>query len=459
MATLDTSMYGTLKPAEFENPLIAQGRLMQLMAAKDQQAMGALQRQQLERQLAREGRLAQLAQGDPSTFGQRLREAGFLKDAVEYEKNQATVKENEAKASKEQEEAAAKQLANLKEAFKNIPDTGEGYEGFRAQVNAATKGRINLPATFSPELRDRFVMGVDEHIKRQFPQLSFQNAGNAVLGLNPYTGQQVSSAQRAPEGFVRDAQGNLTVEPGYLAAKGAIARAGKTDVNLSVNTDRTLYGEVAKGIGEDIVNSRVQARNALSTIQNVQQMADILRSGNFISGPGANAEVLIGQIGEKFGVAGKDQAEKIANTRSMIQAMAKSELSVAGEMKGQGQITENERKLIARAASGDITMTPGELRTLGQSLDKTARSRIRSSNQNAASLQQDPRFSGNLGRVMQVDEPPPVDFGQQPAQQSSGARQPQTFQTPPDPSQNRGKWMTDAQGNRYQSDGQRWVRK
>ena len=101
-----------------------------------------------------------------------------------------------------------------------------------------------------------------------------------------------------------------------------------------------------------------------------------------------------------------------------MQQMAQLELDAAAQMKGQGQITENERDIIRRAASGDISMTLPELKTLTASLDKTARYRIERHNKNVQPLIANPNAAA-LAPFLTVPEPQAsqpagggvVDFG------------------------------------------------
>ena len=64
-----------------------------------------------------------------------------------------------------------------------------------------------------------------------------------------------------------------------------------------------------------------------------------------------------------FGASG-DLTQKINNTRAAIQGLAEITLQGRQEMHGQGAITESEGKLAERAKSGDISLTPGELKQL-----------------------------------------------------------------------------------------------
>lgn len=64
-----------------------------------------------------------------------------------------------------------------------------------------------------------------------------------------------------------------------------------------------------------------------------------------------------------------------------MQGLAKFELSAAAAMRGQGQITENERVLIRRAAAGRLEeFTSTEIQALLTAMEKTANYRISSHN-------------------------------------------------------------------------------
>lgn len=101
----------------------------------------------------------------------------------------------------------------------------------------------------------------------------------------------------------------------------------------------------------------------------------------------------------------------------MLVRSAQLELDAAAQMKGQGQITENERDIIRRAASGDISMTLPELKTLTASLEKTARYRIERHNANVQPLLANPNAAA-LAPFLTVPAPGPakaqgnvIDFG------------------------------------------------
>jgi len=91
----------------------------------------------------------------------------------------------------------------------------------------------------------------------------------------------------------------------------------------------------------------------------------ILNSTNkAITGPLANARLTGLQIADTLGVTGKGEKDKLAATREVLQETGK--LALAAPPKGQGQVSNYERDLYQRAASGDINFTPTELNLIAR---------------------------------------------------------------------------------------------
>lgn len=178
--------------------------------------------------------------------------------------------------------------------------------------------------------------------------------------------------------------------------------------NVSVNTaTKPFLTEIGKSAGEAVSNAFQGAQSAVGTLQNIDQIRQGL--GNAILGPGANTRVKLSQIGQSLGVGGKDLTEQLQNTRQVMQGLARQELSAAGQMKGQGQITESERAILRKAEAGDISeMTAPEVKTLLGALERTARYRINQHENNMAKLRKDPNAQGVVD-YMQVNVPSPSD--------------------------------------------------
>lgn len=219
---------------------------------------------------------------------------------------------------------------------------------------------------------------------------------------NPYKQGENSFAPQDPNKPFGRGPNGVVPNAAYQNYEFNKARAGAS--NVSVNTaTKPFLSEIGKGAGEAVNAAFNGAQSAVGTLQNVDQIRQGL--GNAIVGPTANARITLAQIGETMGVTGKDTAEKLQNTRNVMQGLARQELSAAGQMKGQGQITESERAILRKAESGQVSeMTAPEINTLLGALERTAKYRIGLHETNMNRLRQDPNAAGIVD-YMQVNVP------------------------------------------------------
>jgi hypothetical protein len=175
-------------------------------------------------------------------------------------------------------------------------------------------------------------------------------------------------------------------------------------VNVSVSMDKGFGEAFAKDAAGSLATSRDKAQGAARTIQTLDRIDSAIGGGSVVSGPGATPEMVLRQVGEKLGVTGKSNAETLKRTRDVIQGAASLAVDGAAMLAGQGQITEGERALVAKAAGGDITTLTGP--EIGQ-LSKT----LRKINGGVISAHQDrlkkvdPKFAPFVP-FYQVDAPP-----------------------------------------------------
>lgn len=197
---------------------------------------------------------------------------------------------------------------------------------------------------------------------------------------------------------------NGTVVPNdpLINAKAKVAQAGASNVNVNT-VQKPFLNEIGKGVGEAVNNAYTGAQSAQQSLANVAQIEAGLK--NALVGPGAGVRLKLSQIGEVMGVNGADATERLQNTRAIMQGLARQELAAAGQMKGQGQITEAERGILRRAESGDIAeMTVPELKTMLGAIRKTASYRIQQHQQNMDRLSRDPNAAGIVD-YMRVNSP------------------------------------------------------
>ncbi len=220
---------------------------------------------------------------------------------------------------------------------------------------------------------------------KQREEMSVGPAGQVYNKYELKPGQVLQDPNKP---FALGQNGGVVSNDAYQNYEKSRARAGAAQVSVNTAQQPFLQG-LGKTAGEAVQAGYDQAKAAQDVLRNVSQ---IRSAGDKIYiGPGANARVALAQIGETLGINGKDTTEKLANTRNVFQGLARQELAAANQMKGQGQITENERKILQKAESGDIAnMSKIELNTLMGALEKTANYRINTHNQTLERLQKDP---------------------------------------------------------------------
>jgi hypothetical protein len=137
--------------------------------------------------------------------------------------------------------------------------------------------------------------------------------------------------------------------------------------NTSVRIDNKLGEGLAKEVGPMIADSAQAASGAQQQIMNADTIIKAVDSDRMLAGPGSTVRLKSLQIGQVLGVGGKDSAEVIGNTRSVIQGLARATLSARAALKGQGQVSDFEGRLLAKAESGEIDdMTGAEIKQLAQ---------------------------------------------------------------------------------------------
>ena len=203
------------------------------------------------------------------------------------------------------------------------------------------------------------------------PELKTQDLGGQVVGINPYTGQQGWQAgktltpdqvQDAANQPFRVVDGQIVPNPAYqqYSKEKAAAGAARTSVRVNNKMGESLAGQ----IGPMMKDSQASADAAVKQVQAANSIDAALNSGKVITGPTANVRLSVAQWADTLGMGGADQKAKLESTRAVLQGLAQLTLQGRQQMRGQGAITESESKLAERAISGDLSMTPAELRVL-----------------------------------------------------------------------------------------------
>lgn len=288
---------------------------------------------------------------------------------------------------------------------------GKGLELMRSLQKELPMDKIS-PEKFTPASLAKFAQ--TRNYGDLVPRDKLEAVGEVMV--NPYDPTNANRTINSPnKPFGVGPDGEPVANTAYQQYELGKARAGaaRLSSNVHVNTEKSFLNELAGGLGKQVDASLAQARGASDSLRTIGQLSDVLNSGKVLAGPATKPAMLLTQLGSQLGLAGKDANETLQKTRAAMQQMAQLELDAAAQMKGQGQITENERDIIRRAASGDISMTLPELKTLTASLEKTARYRIERHNQNIQPLLANPNAAA-LAPFLTVPSPA------QPKQQGGG---------------------------------------
>lgn len=230
--------------------------------------------------------------------------------------------------------------------------------------------------------------------------------------VNPYTAMPKAIApQDVNKPMYYGPDGKMTANEMYQ--KYELSKAQKGATNVNVKTDVKTGESLAAQVGPMMKDSASQAEAAVKQVDAAQRVVKAVDSNKLFVGPGANTKLKATQIFDTFGVAGADDAEKLANTRQAIRGLAELTLQGRQQMKGQGAITESEGKLAEKAMSGDITdLTAAELKQLAKASERAARFNYAQHERRMNSVRDKPEFKA----VAPFYEAP-----QMPAEQAGGA--------------------------------------
>lgn len=176
--------------------------------------------------------------------------------------------------------------------------------------------------------------------------------------------------------------------------------AAVTNVNVT-NLEKSASGELAKLL-PDLYE---QANSAATQLSDIPRYRKALETA--ITGPFAEQRLTAARIGNALGFTGD---KGINATQELIQGNAEMALKSRGMMKGQGQITEGEQKLLIKARSGDINFTKGELNTLFNVFERASKAQYEKSR----SLLQSAAGKSETAQMF-LDNVPALPTEQQPA--------------------------------------------
>lgn len=275
-----------------------------------------------------------------------------------------------------------------------VPDLPDPNADKRAKIAALLQNGTLSPEAFAPQIAQNLGIGA--------PKAPIKVGKDDRL-IDPNTYQPLVDAVAPPTNYNQPFLADGTPNQAYQDFQLKKSQAGRPTVSVTTNADRSFGSQLGENAGKILDASHSSAQGALQTIDAANQIMTALdSSGGVSAGPGASAVNFINQV------TGGDPA-KVANTRNAIQGLARLTVGARSALKGQGQVSDYEGKLLQKAASGDIdSMTAAEIRIVAKTAERLARMQI---HQNAENVGKARSIAGQGGQGMvdfyDVPEPPP----------------------------------------------------
>lgn len=247
-----------------------------------------------------------------------------------------------------QERAQAKQIDDLTTKLKTDP-------------SSLTDSQIELLDKFNTNRQERALK-----IQKLQQDLASHQIDLNTKQLMP----QVSSSIPQPGGKT----GQYVVDP-VTNQRSLVVGEKPPPISIENKIIQKTGESLSKPVGEIIKASQAKALDSVKTMESAGRIDKILETANVNLGPTANIRQYIDRLSQGLNMGGKTQAERIANTRLLIQGLAQFGLQARSLLEGGGSISNYEQELVERASSGNISdFTPNELRTFVRAIDTQARS-------------------------------------------------------------------------------------
>jgi hypothetical protein len=262
-------------------------------------------------------------------------------------------------------------LETWRDVAKEDPKATEDYFGFTISqmpggdkiIESAVKlgGERRAEAEAKPKLAELEAKALSAGVAAEFarPMAVAELAKTKAETLAPAVRESIDFANLKPEQ-------QKTFQALQILKK---PPAAVTNVNVQ-NIDKSASAELGKLV-PDLYN---QANAASTQLGDIARYRVALESA--ITGPFADQRLAGARIANALGFVG-DKA--INSSRELIQGNAEMALGARGMMKGQGEITKDEQKLLIQARAGDINFSKSELNTLFNVFERASKAQYNQS--------------------------------------------------------------------------------
>ena len=271
-----------------------------------------------------------------------------------------------------------------------------------AQSPEGTPGRAQLAellARSSNPDRQKAGLGVllarpEKPEEYTLPEGGKRYRGPQLIAENP----KVEKPEKEPESVraIRAQMEAAGIDPNSDIGKGLFRKAlekatsHQQPTQVTVNTGKKFGETLATEVAQQVAQSADAARGAVDTLNTAKQIETALASGKVMAGPGTTGIMFIQQA-----INAPSTEEGRVQTRQVIQGLARMTLAARKQLKGQGQVSDFEGKLLAKAESGDIdALTIPEIQAIVKTATRVANGSIVQHQSYLKKIESDPELKG-----------------------------------------------------------------
>lgn len=249
-----------------------------------------------------------------------------------------------------------------------------------------------LQTTSTPRTREEMMRLESEGIGSNNPQMNKIAENRRQSRVADETAQAVKDAATLERGKGININGQL-VNPSTGDRIGEQIPSQKESPTTSINISNKTGESLGRNAAELLSISATKAEGAVSQLNSINNILKATDNNEIFSGITGSIGLRLAQVADAMGVGGKDNAEKIINTRATIQGLAQMTLAGRQEMKGQGAITQSESELAQKAVSGDISdLTIAEIQQIARTSERVARFNLEQHNRKLKVMQNNPEW-------------------------------------------------------------------
>ena len=386
------------------NELMAQRPYVDAYAALEEGRQRAVARQQQEQanalaQAVKAASAAAVRNGmvDPRIFGEILGQQGFAEQIPAAQRAIFETQEGRGKALEAMGKGFDQMFAASREQLAQV-NNQQGWNAWRSSLESFLPEVVGIvPSEFTPENKTAALQTAEMLV----PKLELQDIEGGIQAIDPYTGRPVGEPVM-----------KIPLVPELAAQRRAQAAAS---VSPTIGGTGEFGKAIAKGGGEELVESRNQASSALSSINNIQNLLPLVSSPDFISGTLGDARLTLAKALNLPGAT---------ETQTYFSGIGRDVAEIIKSFGAGTGLSDADREFAKGISGGDIKLTAPAIRKILWLNANYNNERIRRYNQRVSGIASNQMTDENTRQQLAVLHAPiqTVDIGPRPVMNKEEAK-------------------------------------